>query len=470
MRPFQRRIQHKILLPVLAIIGAMLAGTLGYISGQSKQDLLDNARTEALSTAQIVAVTLWSTQDTAELSRDGRRIQAYILGVARSKASIVAISVMDESLEIISSTDEDRLFERAQGAIFSRALENHHTVTITENSMGTNTGSGHEPSVEVVYPVSAGPGRNVARGVVHLRISLKKQFADLERFQRDSIIAGGLILLALSVTIVLISRSITRPIHRLYEGMARVNDGSLDVHVPIRTQDEVGYLTSGFNDMISRLQRLIASSRRFVPDQFIGALGRDDIADVALGDAITREMSVLFMDIRGFTPMSEGLSAADILSFLNELLQQVLPPIEANHGFIDKYMGDAIMALFDRPEDAVRAGVELQLAMRRYNVKRRQAGNEEVTVGVGINHGDLVLGTLGSGTRLDTTVIGSIVNVAARLEKLTREHDVPLILPAAVYQLLPEPLRAELHTRDLGPVAIRGVARDVALIGVLLPD
>lgn len=462
MQPFRSRIQHKILFPVLAILAAMLAATLVYVSGQSKQDLLDNARTEGLSTAQIVAVTLWRTQDTAELSRDGRRIQAYILGVERSKGSILEISVLDESLEIISSTDDALIFEQAEGALFSRALENHHTVSVV-------TGGDDGPFVDVVYPVSAGPGRNVARGVVHLRISLAKQFADLERFQRDSVIAGGLILLALSLVITMISRSITRPIHRLYDGMGQVNDGSLDVEVPVRTRDEVGYLTAGFNDMIRRLHGLIASSRRFVPDQFIGALGRDDIVDVALGDAITREMSVMFMDIRGFTPMSEGMPAADILHFLNELLQQVLPAIEAHHGFIDKYMGDAIMALFDRPEDALQAGIDLQLAMGRYNQQRLRAGQEPVTVGVGINHGDLILGTLGSGTRLDTTVIGSTVNVAARLEKLTRDHGVPIILPATVYEGLPADVRTGLSTRDLGMVAIRGVAQQLALTGVLLP-
>ena len=463
MIPFPHKIQHKILLPVLAILTGMLAGTVVYISGQTKADLLETTRTEALSTARLVAVTLWTTADTNDLGRDARSIQVIIVNVSNSYDSVLEIRVLDTDLMIISSTDEEMLFEQIEGAVFSRALENQHTVSM-------HLEEGVEPFIEVVYPVSAGSGQNnVARGVVHLRTSLTKQFADLKRFQRDYMIAGGLILLALGLVITLISRSITRPIQRLYVGMSRVNDGSLKVEVPVATRDEVGYLTSSFNDMIKRLQRLIASSRRFVPDQFLQALGRGDITDVALGDAINREMSVMFMDIRGFTPMSERMSAADNLRFLNQLLQQVLPPIEANTGFIDKYMGDALMALFDDPEDAVRAGIGMQQAMGRFNDQRQAAGEEIVTVGVGINHGELILGTLGSGSRLDTTVIGSTVNVAARVEKLTKEHAVPIILTESVYRRLTPATRSALDSRDLGLVQIVGVTEEQRLIGVLLP-
>ena len=458
MKPFPRRIQHKILFPVLAILTAMLAATVFYISAQAKEDLLETARTEALSTAKMVALTLWRTTD-ADMRSDARHVQAFISGIG-DFPSRLEISVLDSDLEIISSTNLDKVSEQVGGADFSRALENQHTVF-----MFLDDG---EPFIDVTYPVSAAPGENkVVRGVVHLRTSLSKQFADLKRFQRDYMIAGGLILLALSLVIKMISRSITRPIERLYAGMSRVNDGSLDVEVEVATRDEVGYLTSTFNEMIKRLQRLILSSSRFVPDQFIKALGRSDITDVTLGDAITREMSVLFMDIRGFAQMSEHMSAADNLRFLNQLLERVLPPIESNNGFIDKYMGDAIMALFEKPDDAVRAGVGLQVAVRDFNAQLRARGQDTVTVGVGINHGELILGTLGSGTRLDTTVIGNIVNVAARLEKLTKDYPVPIIMPQSVYAMLDGDTRSNLEIRDLGLVQIR---EESHLVGILLPE
>jgi class 3 adenylate cyclase len=221
--------------------------------------------------------------------------------------------------------------------------------------------------------------------------------------------------------------------------------------------------------MIQRLRRLIESSRRFVPQPFLNALGKSDITDVAIGDATLRDMTVLFMDIRGFTPLSERMTADENLRFLNSLLERILPSIERNNGFVDKYMGDAMMALFaDCPDDAVRAGIGLQEAVVAYNEERRAAGEPTVTVGVGINSGELILGTLGSGTRLDTTVIGSIVNVAARVEKLTKDFGVPLIVPAGVAEALRDDTRSQLSTRDLGAVQIRGVADEVRLVGVLV--
>ena len=111
------------------------------------------------------------------------------------------------------------------------------------------------------------------------------------------------------------------------------------------SKDEIGYLTSTFNDMIDsirisneRIMAMVESSRRFVPDQFLSALGKSDITDVELGDAILRDMTVFFMDIRNFTNMSERMSADENLIFLNSLLESILPAIETHDGFIDKYL------------------------------------------------------------------------------------------------------------------------------------
>lgn len=463
MRPFTRKIQHKILFPVLVILTSMLGVTVVYIAEQTKQELLDNARTDALSSAELVAATVWRTADTDALARDARTIQAFVLALQKNKQNLLRLSVLDASLDVVSSTDDDLLFERLGGADFSRALNNQHTIRTSEKADS-------DPAVDVYFPVSAGPGPDrVVRGVVHLRMSLAKQFADLQRFRRSATVAGALILLALSMAIILISRSITRPIQQLYQGMGRVNDGDLDVEVEVVSRDEVGYLTSTFNDMLGRLRRMIDSSRRFVPAQFLQSLGRHDITDVDLGDAILRDMTVMFTDIRDFTPMSERLSAQDNLRLLNRLLQRTLPAIEENDGFVDKYMGDATMALFDSPEQALRAGVQLHQAVQAFNEEQRQSGGETIGVGVGINHGELILGTVGSTSRIDTTVIGATVNVAARLEKLTKEFDVPIILPRIVWDGLARDVQDEFATRNLGAVPVRGVTGELELIGVLLP-
>ena len=458
---FTRRIQLKILVPVLGIFIVLSGVTLGFIYSRIKQDLLQSARQEALSTTQIVALTLYRNY---EIDNDSREIQSYVYGARKYKANLLEINVVDRDLRIVSSTNEENLLAPAAGEDFARALGNEGSVRLVVD--------GKPPFVEVVYPVSAGPARgNVATGAVQIRASLASQFEYLDRIRTNTLVAGAFIMLGISLAITLISRSITRPIHNLYDAMGDVNEGSLEVRVPVVSRDEVGYLTTTFNGMIERLRRMVESSRRFVPDQFLTALDKDDITDVVLGDAILRDMAVLFMDIRGFTPMSERMTADENLTFVNSLLERVLPAIEAYHGFIDKYMGDAIMALFaEGPDDALLAGLSLQEAMVAYNRDRRTEGLESVTVGVGINYGELILGTVGSRSRLDTTVIGSTVNVAARLEKLTKEHGVPIILPEPVFDSLRDSTRSGLRTRRLGMVEIRGVEKPVPLVGVLLRD
>lgn len=247
-------------------------------------------------------------------------------------------------------------------------------------------------------------------------------------------------------------------------------EGNLDVQVPVISRDEVGYLTSSFNQMIDsvrvsneKLVEMATSSRRFVPEQFLSALGRGDITDVRLGDAILKDMSVFFMDIRGFTDMSQRMTAQENLKFLNSLLERILPSIEDNHGFVDKYMGDSIMALFEDPDDALLAAVDLRREVLAFNQARAEG---DVDVGIGINSGELILGTMGTSGRIETTVIDSTVNVASRLESLTKELKVPIIIAETVYEALSENTRAELDTRELGPTKIRGIDREMNLFGV----
>ena len=220
---------------------------------------------------------------------------------------------------------------------------------------------------------------------------------------------------------------------------------------------------------LSSIRAMMASSRRFVPDQFLIALGKNDITDVRLGDASLRNTTVLFMDIRNFTDMSERMSADENLLFLNSLLENMLPAIEQHCGFIDKYMGDAVMALFpDQPDNALLAAIALRKGMAVYNRAREEGGYPKIEVGVGINSGELILGTLGSASRIDTTVIGSTVNIAARLEKLTKEYGVPIILPEEVFLAMDHSTRDPVSTRSLGSVKIRGIEKEMRLIGVLV--
>lgn len=178
-----------------------------------------------------------------------------------------------------------------------------------------------------------------------------------------------------------------------------------------------------------RLTGMEAAYSRFVPTRFLNLLGIDDIRKVELGQQVERKMTVLFCDIRDFTSLSESMGPQQNFNFLNSYLVQMEPVIAAHGGFIDKYIGDAIMALFpDSPDAALRCSLAMLQKLDEYNVGRVRAGYRPIRIGIGINTGIVILGTIGGAGRMDGTVIGDAVNLASRLERLTKDYKVPLLI------------------------------------------
>ncbi len=175
---------------------------------------------------------------------------------------------------------------------------------------------------------------------------------------------------------------------------------------------------------------------RFVPQEFLTSLGRHDISEVRLGDSVTRTMSILFADIYGYTKLVEGMTPAATIDLLNDLFGALEPAIEAHHGFVDSYIGDAIMALFDgSPRSAIDAALAMLTALRRHNEVRGAAGLAPIAIGIGINTGIVTLGTNGGTKRLKCSVFGDSVNLAARIEHLTRRYGAPLLVSEHTLEL-----------------------------------
>ena len=174
---------------------------------------------------------------------------------------------------------------------------------------------------------------------------------------------------------------------------------------------------------------LANAAKRFVPNEFLSLLGHQSLVDVKLGDAVQQEMSVLFSDIRNFTTLSESMTPQDNFKFINSYLSTMEPAIAQNHGFIDKYIGDGIMALFSGgADDAVKAGINMLQRLEDYNQNRIRAGYAPIRIGIGINTGSLMLGTVGGQRRMDGTVISDAVNLAARVENLTKSYQTPMLI------------------------------------------
>jgi predicted ATPase/class 3 adenylate cyclase/GAF domain-containing protein len=209
--------------------------------------------------------------------------------------------------------------------------------------------------------------------------------------------------------------------------------------------------------LYSDLKKLTSSYERFVPKEFLKMLGKDSIIDVKLGDQVQMNMTVLFADIRNFTGMSEKLNPAENFEFINEYLSRMEPIIRKYHGFIDKYIGDEIMALFPtNADDAIQCGIAMLRELKAYSDllyanKRRL---EPLQIGIGLNTGSLMLGTVGGEDRMNSTVISDVVNLASRVEKDTKISGAPFIITKETYDNLKNP--SQYAIRKLSQKRYRG--------------
>jgi class 3 adenylate cyclase len=212
--------------------------------------------------------------------------------------------------------------------------------------------------------------------------------------------------------------------------------------------------------------RLTEAQQRFVPSQFLHSLGHHDIARVGLGEYIAKEMSVMFADIREFTPMVERLGPGEVIELLNRYFSRLGEPITAAGGFIDSYNGDEVMALFGLPaERAVAAGIAMRRALEAFNRELIADGGLPLKMGLGVNTGPLVLGTVGGHDRLTCTVLGDTVNLASRIEQLTKVYRAPFLIGEHTYQSLGD--AGKFSIRMVDHVAVKGKQNAIALYEVL---
>ncbi|MEG4443236.1 ATP-binding protein [Microcoleus sp. AT9_B5] len=273
-----------------------------------------------------------------------------------------------------------------------------------------------------------------------------------------------------------------------YEVCEKIREKFTAIEVPIvmlTAKNQVSDLVQGFNaganDFLTkpfvknellarikthiRLAKINAAYGRFVPHDFLRFLGRESIVDVGLGDQIQKEMTVLFSDIRSFTTISEAMTPQENFNFINSYLSRVSPVIRAHQGFIDKYIGDAIMALFpESADDAVCAAVEMQKQVMVYNQHRQLSNYAPITIGIGLHAGSLMLGTIGEQERMESTVIADAVNLASRLEGLTKVYGAGILVSDSILERLGD--REKYMCRFVDRVTVKGKTSAVSVFEI----
>ncbi|WP_404828203.1 adenylate/guanylate cyclase domain-containing protein [Fluctibacter corallii] len=203
---------------------------------------------------------------------------------------------------------------------------------------------------------------------------------------------------------------------------------------PIQTEPS----KNRFIDKADEATRLNQTFQKFVPKQFVDHFAKHGSSTLELGRADEDDVAILFCDIRGFTSLSERMTPQELMRFLNSYFLRMNDPIHQNGGFIDKFIGDAIMALFDHPQgsnedkarDAIKAAIDLHAALKMYNQHRQNSNYPPINVGIGVHFGPVIIGTVGSDDRMDTTVIGDSVNIAYRLEGLAPLFNADIVVSA----------------------------------------
>lgn len=267
--------------------------------------------------------------------------------------------------------------------------------------------------------------------------------------------------------------SIVGPVKELLYKMQLTGQGELDQYSVVRTNDEIGELTEGYNEMSMKIKNYILSisrmnqaNSRFVPRQFIEFLGKDSIMDVNLGDQVQKEMTILFSDIREFTSISEEMTPKENFDFLNNYFGYMEPVIRINKGFIDKYMGDSIMALFsEKPEDAVNAAIGMRKKLDEFNQAIKQLGKPTINSGIGLHTGNMMLGIVGGEGRVDGTVISDSVNLASRLEGLTKLYSSSIIISEDTLIKLNDPSKYNFRFIDI--VKVKGKKEAIYIFELL---
>ncbi len=210
---------------------------------------------------------------------------------------------------------------------------------------------------------------------------------------------------------------------------------------------------------------------RFVPPAYLRRIAAKGLGSIRLGEADQQWVTILCCDIRGFTFLSERLNPSQLVAFVNQLFERITSIVNGWQGVIDKFLGDAVLCIFEEPDSAKRAvacGLDMLSAVKSFNSDKDLTTEQAVKIGIGVHTGPVILGTIGSSDRMDSTVLGLTVNLAKRLEEVTRPLGVDMLISAQVANRLPA--EHSYRLRKFGEVLVRGYSEPVAIAEVYNHD
>lgn len=288
----------------------------------------------------------------------------------------------------------------------------------------------------------------------------------------------SLVLMIIIVFLILVLLRLQRTLKKHQNQRPFSQNNDYEIETQVQSTQRADEADQRFLNKADEALRLTQTFQKFVPRQFVEHFAKHGSETLELGRADEDEVAILFSDIRGFTGLSEKMTPQELMKFLNSYFLRMNDPIHQNGGFIDKFIGDAIMALFDHPNgsnqdkalDALNAAVDLRYALNVYNLHRSNSGYPPINIGVGIHFGPVIIGTVGSDDRMDTTVIGDSVNIAYRLETLAPKLGADIVVSSQLLETADA--KVKFNYRFLDWVRVKGRKNPVEVYEVLnhLPE
>jgi class 3 adenylate cyclase len=434
------------------LIIALLTVTVLFVSGfllrAQQRTLGDEMRKRGLTIAQNLA----AGAKTALLTQDDLGLQLLVRDVARD-ADVAYVAVTDTAGRVVAHSDL-ALVGRGLG----RAPLPSGGAIVVQALPLAGQGEVVDFSVPLVF-------REVRVGTAYVGFS---QAGIVEAVARARTRASVITLAMLAVGVggaVGLGAALARPIVRLMQGTRAVAGGDFSVVLPVTSRDELGTLTESFNDMARSLREKEMIKRafsRYVAREVVDEILKDPEQISLTGER--RDVTVLFCDIRGFTATAEALPPEAVVELLNAFYDLMIETTFKHDGTLDKFLGDGVMAVFGaplyRPDHAVmaaRTALAMQAAIRELSARRVAAGKSPLEVGIGLNAGEVIAGTIGTDARMEYTVVGDSVNLAARLESCAGPGQI--LATAETYARLD----GAVHGRPLGRFHVKGRDEAVAV-------
>lgn len=456
----------KLTLGLILIIGILFTGMNTFNMFTHRQRQLEEAYAHNETVARLVAGTLIPELGTYGL--DPERIRNFVtnfltaaLALNNKNRDMAFVLVVDHNDQVVAGRARPDLTIFPGNKTYRDEAQVLAEVARLEGRLGSTTMRVNR------FPLVVKGRGSVGKLYVGSSLARIKRHAEQELIINVASLAGALLLLVLYATFAL-SRLVVRPVTAIADAMRAVQQGDLSREVDLRRHDEIGVLATTYNFMIRGLkerEQLKDAFSRYVSPQVYERFKEGAIN--LRGE--TRKAVVLFSDIRSFTTLSEQLTPVEVVGMLNEYFTEMVEIVIKHDGFVNKFIGDAIMAIYNVPLDqpdpelrAVQTGVEMLEALERLNRRREARGQFAVKIGIGINTGPVVAGNLGHERRLEYTVIGDTVNLAQRLESQTKVTGTPLLISPSTYQAC----AAQIVAHELPPVKVKGKQEPVVLYAV----